>query len=87
MRVNWAILLILGIGGCTQYQPVGWDGHGSWAAARAAANLAAAPGILAEQHSMAELTGRPTSSTYLGATDLLVDAALQRAREHLEGSQ
>ena len=38
MRVNWAILLILGIGGCTQYQPVGWDGHGSWAAARAAAN-------------------------------------------------
>lgn len=38
MRVNWAILLILGVGGCTQYQPVGWDGHGSWAAARAAAN-------------------------------------------------
>mgnify|MGYP000393803375 CR=1 FL=1 len=56
-------------------------------AARAAANLAAAPGILAEQHSMAELNGCPTSSTYLGATDLLVDAALQRAREHLEGSQ
>ncbi len=38
MRVNWAILLMLGVGGCTQYQPVGWDGHGSWVAARAAAN-------------------------------------------------
>ena len=54
---------------------------------RAATNLAAAPGLLAEQHTMAELTGRPASSTYLGATDLLVDAVLQRGRDYLEESR
>jgi len=56
-------------------------------ATRAAANLSAASGILAEQQAMVELTGRPTSPSYLGTTDLLVDAALRRAREHLKGSQ
>ena len=59
----------------------------SFDATRAAANLSAASGILAEQQAMVELTGRPTSPSYLGTTDLLVDAALRRAREHLKGSQ
>lgn len=53
---------------------------------RAAANLAAADGLLAEQHTMADLTTRPPASTYLGATDHLVDAALHRARHHLKES-
>lgn len=54
--------------------------------ARAAANLTAAEGLLAEQHTMSELTSRPAAATYLGATDHLVDAALQRARHHLKES-
>jgi 3-carboxy-cis,cis-muconate cycloisomerase len=33
---------------------------------------------------MAELTGRTTLSEYTGATDHLIDAALQRARHHLK---
>ena len=48
---------------------------------RAAANLAAADGLLAEQRTMSQLTGRPPAPAYLGATDRLVDAVLQRARE------
>lgn len=56
-------------------------------AARAAANLAAADGVLAEQRTMSELTGRPAAPVYLGATDRLVDAALQRAREQLKERQ
>jgi 3-carboxy-cis,cis-muconate cycloisomerase len=51
---------------------------------RAAANLAAADDILAEQRTTSELTGRATASTYLGASDLIVDAILQRARQHLK---
>jgi 3-carboxy-cis,cis-muconate cycloisomerase len=51
---------------------------------RAAANLAAAGDLLAEQRTMAELTGRPTHSEYLGASDQLVDAVLQRARCRLK---
>jgi 3-carboxy-cis,cis-muconate cycloisomerase len=51
---------------------------------RAAANLAAAGDLLAEQRSMAELTGRTALSEYTGATDHLIDAALQRARHHLK---
>lgn len=54
--------------------------------ARAAANLTAAEGLLAEQHTMSELTSRPAAATYLGATDHLVDAVLQRARHHLKES-
>lgn len=53
---------------------------------RAAANLAAADGVLAEQRSMSELTRRAPSSSYLGATDHLVDAVLHRARHHLKDS-
>jgi 3-carboxy-cis,cis-muconate cycloisomerase len=52
---------------------------------RAAANLAAAHGILAEQQTMSGLTGRPASAEYLGATDALVDQTLDRARNHLRG--
>jgi 3-carboxy-cis,cis-muconate cycloisomerase len=51
---------------------------------RAADNLAAAGDLLSEQRSMAELTGRPALSSYIGATDHLIDAALQRARHHLK---
>ncbi|MGB3485840.1 MAG: 3-carboxy-cis,cis-muconate cycloisomerase, partial [Mycobacterium sp.] len=50
-------------------------------AARAAANLAAAEGILTEQHTMSELTGRPPGASYLGAADVFVDAAIRRADE------
>jgi 3-carboxy-cis,cis-muconate cycloisomerase len=51
---------------------------------RAGVNLAAAGDILAEQRSMAELVGRPAHSGYLGASDHLVDAVLQRVRNHLK---
>jgi 3-carboxy-cis,cis-muconate cycloisomerase len=50
----------------------------------AAANLAAAGDLLAEQRSMTELTGRAALSSYTGAIDHLIDAALQRARHHLK---
>jgi 3-carboxy-cis,cis-muconate cycloisomerase len=51
---------------------------------RAAANLAAAGDLLAEQRSMTELTGRTALSSYTGATDHLIDATLQRARRHMK---
>jgi 3-carboxy-cis,cis-muconate cycloisomerase len=51
---------------------------------RAVANLAAAGDLLAEQRTMVELTGRAALSDYTGATELLIDAALQRARHHLK---
>jgi len=51
---------------------------------QAGANLAAAGDLRTEQRSMAELTGRTTLSEYTGATDHLIDAALQRARHHLK---
>ncbi|MGQ7297486.1 lyase family protein [Quadrisphaera sp. KR29] len=41
--------------------------------------------VLAEQESMAGLTGRPAGETYLGLVDDLVDEALARAAAHLEG--
>lgn len=34
MRRHWIAILLLGLGGCTAYQPVEWDGRGSWAEAR-----------------------------------------------------
>ena len=34
MRSHWVAILLLGLGGCTSYQPVEWDGRGSWAEAR-----------------------------------------------------
>lgn len=34
MRGVWAAVLLLGLVGCTAYQPVNWDGRGSWAEAR-----------------------------------------------------
>lgn len=51
---------------------------------KAAANLAAAGDLLAERQTMAELTGRPTYSNYVGASEQIVDAVLQRARRHLK---
>jgi 3-carboxy-cis,cis-muconate cycloisomerase len=54
--------------------------------ARAAANLAAADGLLAEQRTMSELTGRSTLPDYTGAADRLVEATLNRARRFLEES-
>ena len=54
---------------------------------RAQTNLTAAHGLLAEQHTMSELTSRPPGATYLGVTDHLVDAALHRARRYLKDSQ
>ncbi|MFN3008310.1 lyase family protein [Mycolicibacterium wolinskyi] len=54
---------------------------------RAAANLAAAQDIRAEQQKMAELTGRKPAPGYLGATDLLIDTALERARHYLKDAR
>ena len=50
--------------------------HGSAGATptRAAANLAAAQGLLSEQRAMTELTGRAALPDYTGATDRLIDA-------------
>jgi 3-carboxy-cis,cis-muconate cycloisomerase len=53
-------------------------------AARAAANLAAAQGVLSEQQTMTELTGRAAIPGYTGAADQLVDSALPRARHYLK---
>lgn len=53
-------------------------------AERAAANLAAAMGVLSEQQTMTELTGRPAFPGYTGAAEQLVDSALQRARDYLK---
>ena len=44
MRAYWALCLLVAASGCTQYQPVAWDGRGSWAQARAAANQPAKAG-------------------------------------------
>lgn len=52
---------------------------------RAAANLAAAGDLLAEQRSMTELTGRTARRDYTGATSHLIDVVLQRAR-HTTGA-
>ncbi len=51
---------------------------------RAAANLAAAGDLRGEQRAMTELTGRPARSEYLGATEEIIEAVLQRARHHLK---
>jgi 3-carboxy-cis,cis-muconate cycloisomerase len=48
------------------------------------ANLAAAGDLLAEQQAMTGLTGRPPRSEYVGASEELVEAVLQRARGHLK---
>ena len=53
-------------------------------AERAAANLTAAGDVRAEQRAMAELKGRQAHSEYLGASEQLVDAVLQRARLHMK---
>lgn len=52
--------------------------------ARAAANLAAAEGLLSEQRTMTDLTGRAAIPGYIGAAEQLVDSALQRARHYLK---
>ncbi|MDT5191817.1 MAG: 3-carboxy-cis,cis-muconate cycloisomerase, partial [Mycobacterium sp.] len=54
--------------------------------ARCAANLASAGEILAEQRTMAELTGRSALPGYLGAADQLIDAALERAGKYFKGT-
>lgn len=51
---------------------------------RAAANLAAAQGIFAEQQVMRELAGRTSHDGYLGAAGHLIDSALRRAHEYQE---
>jgi 3-carboxy-cis,cis-muconate cycloisomerase len=51
---------------------------------RAAANLAAAGDLGAEQRTMTKLTGRQPNSTYEGVTDRLLDAALDRAARYLK---
>lgn len=53
-------------------------------AARAHANLAAAQSVTSEQQTMTELTGRAPTSGYLGATEQLIDATLQRAGHYLK---
>lgn len=51
---------------------------------RTAANLAAAGDVRAEQRAMTELTEHQAHSEYLGASEQLVDAVLQRARLHMK---
>ena len=34
MRTGWGVLILLGLAGCTSYQPVDWDGRGSWSQAQ-----------------------------------------------------
>jgi murein DD-endopeptidase MepM/ murein hydrolase activator NlpD len=34
VRAYWGVVVLVGLAGCTSYQPVEWDGRGSWAAAR-----------------------------------------------------
>ncbi|MBJ7336969.1 lyase family protein [Mycolicibacterium sp.] len=51
-------------------------------AERAAANLAAAGDLGAEQRTMAELAGHQPNSSYLGAATMIVDAALERAARY-----
>lgn len=53
-------------------------------AGRTSANLAAAQGIHAEQHTMAQLSGHETGGAYLGATSLLIESALDRATTYLK---
>jgi 3-carboxy-cis,cis-muconate cycloisomerase len=52
--------------------------------ARATANLTAAEGLLSEQRTMSELTGRPARPDYLGATDQLIESTLSRARRFVK---
>jgi 3-carboxy-cis,cis-muconate cycloisomerase len=51
---------------------------------RVSANLETAVGLLAEQRSMTELTGRAALSDYTGAADRLIESALSRARRYLK---
>jgi 3-carboxy-cis,cis-muconate cycloisomerase len=53
-------------------------------ATRARANLAAADGVMSEQQTMAELTGRAPVPGYLGAAEQLIDSTLQRAGHYLK---
>ena len=34
MRRGWGVLILLGLAGCTSYQPVDWNGRGSWSQAQ-----------------------------------------------------
>lgn len=51
---------------------------------RAAANLAAAEGLLSEQRTMTELTGRAALPDYTGAADRLIASTLARARRFVK---
>jgi 3-carboxy-cis,cis-muconate cycloisomerase len=51
-------------------------------ATRMAENLSAAD-VLGEQRAIADLVGKPPSSTYLGAVDRLIDESLGRAERIL----
>lgn len=53
-------------------------------AARAAANLAAAGDLVAEQRVMADLIGAPALPNYTGASQRLIDATLERAHNHVK---
>jgi 3-carboxy-cis,cis-muconate cycloisomerase len=54
---------------------------------RMSATLGAArPGILAEQQVMAELAGHTPTAVYLGESDRIVQAVLDRARATLEAT-
>ncbi|MFV0494357.1 lyase family protein [Mycobacterium sp.] len=53
-------------------------------ARRMAENLGAAD-VLGEQRAVADLTGRSPSATYLGAAARLVDVAVERAQQTLQG--
>ena len=48
---------------------------------RMAANLGSAAGIEAEQQAMADLVGGEATKEYLGATELIIDRVLARARQ------
>ena len=56
MRAKWVLPLLVSIGGCTAYQPVAWQGHGSWAQAQATASTQATPSD--SRRPIASKTGR-----------------------------
>lgn len=37
MRRGWSVLVLIGLAGCTSYQPVDWNGRGAWSQARQSA--------------------------------------------------
>jgi murein DD-endopeptidase MepM/ murein hydrolase activator NlpD len=64
-----AFLLLAGLAACTQYQPVAWDGRGSWAEARAAAAARASAGSDRRQQAAVVQRPRPIAGQVAAGSD------------------